>query len=57
MRNHLKNFIDVTRLGKPVGIFLLFWPCSWGLALAFYFEKNFINFINYLILFFSGSKW
>ena len=55
MRNHLKNFIDVTRLGKPVGIFLLFWPCSWGLALAFYFEKNFINFINYLILFFLGS--
>ena len=55
MHNHLKNFIEVTRLGKPIGIFLLFWPCSWGLAIAYFFEGNFSNFINYLILFFFGS--
>jgi 4-hydroxybenzoate polyprenyl transferase len=30
----LKNFIELTRLNRPIGIFLLFWPCCWGLGLA-----------------------
>ena len=52
---HLKNFIDVTRLNKPIGFLLLFWPCSWGLSLANYFNKDMDTFFNYLFLFFYGS--
>ena len=52
---HLKIFIDLTRLNKPIGFMLLFWPCSWGLAYAFYFNKDNNILIYYLILFFIGS--
>tara|TARA_B100001029_G_scaffold169457_1_gene164396 strand:+ start:404 stop:1270 length:867 start_codon:yes stop_codon:yes gene_type:complete len=55
MSVHLKNFINVTRLNKPIGFLLLFWPCSWGLSLANYFQKDINAFIYYLILFFLGS--
>ena len=55
MSKHITNFINVTRLNKPIGFLLLFWPCAWGLSLAFYFEKNFYIFCYYLILFFLGS--
>ena len=55
MSDHIRNFIDVTRLNKPIGFLLLFWPCSWGLSLALYFNKNFYTFFYYLILFFLGS--
>ena len=40
MSSHLRNFIDVTRLNKPIGFMLLFWPCSWGLAYAFSLKQN-----------------
>ena len=53
--NHLKIFIDLTRLNKPIGFFLLFWPCSWGLAYAYSFNNNLNLFLNYLLLFFLGS--
>ena len=52
---HLKIFIDLTRLNKPIGFMLLFWPCSWGLAYAYSQQGNFALFTNYLILFFLGS--
>ena len=52
---HLKIFIELTRLNKPIGFMLLFWPCSWGLAYAFYFNQNIDLFIYYLALFFLGS--
>ena len=55
MSKHITNFINVTRLNKPIGFLLLFWPCTWGLSLAFYFDKNFNTFCYYLILFFLGS--
>ena len=55
MSKHITNFINVTRLNKPIGFLLLFWPCTWGLSLAFYFDKNFYMFCYYLILFFLGS--
>ena len=29
-------FIQLTRLDKPTGFLLLFWPCVWGLTLAYY---------------------
>jgi len=55
MKAHLKNFIDVTRLNKPIGFLLLFWPCSWGLSLALYFNGDLNIFLYYLFLFFCGS--
>ncbi len=51
----LKIFIDLTRLNKPIGFMLLFWPCSWGLAYAFDYSKDLNIFFYYLILFFLGS--
>ena len=52
---HLKIFIELTRLNKPIGFMLLFWPCSWGLAFAYDKNQNFNLFLYYLILFFLGS--
>ena len=52
---HFKIFIELTRLNKPIGFMLLFWPCSWGLAYAYKANQNFDQFIFYLILFFLGS--
>ena len=51
----LKIFIELTRLNKPIGFLLLFWPCSWGLAYAYINNQNTDLFIYYLILFFLGS--
>ena len=53
--NQLKLFIDLTRLQKPIGFMLLFWPCSWGLTLAYDFSLNLNTYFFYLILFFFGS--
>ena len=53
--HHLKIFIELTRLNKPIGFMLLFWPCSWGLAYAYSINENINLFIYYLILFFIGS--
>ena len=52
---HLKIFIELTRLNKPIGFMLLFWPCAWGLAFANSYKQNSELFIYYLILFFLGS--
>ena len=38
--NQLNLFIELTRLKKPIGYMLLFWPCAWGLTLAYDFNKN-----------------
>ncbi len=51
----LKIFIELTRLNKPIGFMLLFWPCTWGLAYAKNINQNQDLFIYYLILFFLGS--
>jgi len=48
-------FFQLTRLNKPIGIMLLFWPCAWGLTLAFYFNNKTDLYLKYLILFFLGS--
>ena len=53
--NQAKLFIDLTRLKKPIGFMLLFWPCAWGLTLAYDFNENLNNYYLYLILFFLGS--
>ena len=52
---HLKILIELTRISKPIGFMLLFWPCAWGLTYAYSFKYNTSLFIYYLILFFFGS--
>ena len=59
----IQTFIQLTRLNKPIGFMLLFWPCAWGLTLAhyldpffgFYFDWGKLLYFKYLILFFLGS--
>jgi 4-hydroxybenzoate polyprenyltransferase len=51
----LNLFIELTRLRKPIGFMLLFWPCVWGLTLAYDFSNNINNYFIYLVLFFLGS--
>ena len=53
--NQVKIFIDLIRLKKPIGFMLLFWPCAWGLTLAYDFSVNLYNYFFYLTLFFLGS--
>ena len=48
-------FIQLTRLNKPIGFLLLFWPCVWGLTLAYYYSGEKILYLKYIILFFLGS--
>ena len=49
------QFANLLRLNKPIGIFLLFWPCAWSLAMTQWYVVNNYLFIKYLILFFVGS--
>ena len=51
----LNLFIKLIRLRKPIGFMLLFWPCAWGLTLAYDFSNNLNNYFFYLSLFFLGS--
>ena len=51
----LKLFLELIRIKKPIGIMLLFWPCSWGLSLVNDFGNNYYQFALYLIYFFLGS--
>ena len=53
--NQLNIFIEITRLKKPIGYMLLFWPCAWGLTLAYDFKNSLDNYFFYLSLFFMGS--
>ena len=53
--NHVKLFIDLIRLKKPIGFMLLFWPCAWGLTIAYDFSNSFKNYFFYLLLFFLGA--
>jgi len=53
--NQLNHFIELTRLKKPIGYMLLFWPCLWGLTIAYDFSINIQIFIKYSLLFLFGS--
>ena len=53
--DHFKIFVNLTRLNKPIGYMLLFWPCSWGLAYAYKIANELNIFLYYLFLFFLGS--
>ena len=51
----LNLFIELARLKKPIGFMLLFWPCAWGLTIAYDFSNNINIYFFYLFLFFLGS--
>ena len=51
----IKILIQLTRLNKPTGFLLLFWPCTWGLTLAYYFNNETDLYLKYILLFFLGS--
>jgi 4-hydroxybenzoate polyprenyltransferase len=53
--DQIKLFIELTRLRKPIGFMLLFWPCVWGLTLAYDFSNNLNDYFYYLLLFFLGA--
>ena len=53
--DQLNLFIELTRLKRPIGYMLLFWPCAWGLTVAFDFSKNIEIYLFYLFLFLLGS--
>ena len=53
--NQLNLFIELTRLKKPIGFMLLFWPCIWGLTLVYDFNSSLNNYIFFGSLFLAGS--
>ena len=55
MSKKLQSLIDLTRIKRPVGYMLLFWPCLWGLTIGYDFNNDVKLFTFYLILFFLGS--
>ena len=55
MMKQLNLFFELTRLKRPIGYMLLFWPCAWGLTIAYDFSNNLNNYFFYLTLFFLGS--
>ena len=53
--DQLKLFIELTRLKKPIGYMLLFWPCAWGLTIAYDFGEKNNTFLFYIALFLIGA--
>ena len=52
---NIKLFIELTRLNRPIGYMLLFWPCLWGLTIAYNFDSELGTFYFYSLLFLLGS--
>ena len=53
--NQLNLFIELTRLKRPIGYMLLFWPCIWGLTLAFDFNQNLETYFKFILFFLLGA--
>jgi len=53
--NQLNLFIELTRLKKPIGYMLLFWPCIWGLTLVYDFSGDLNKYFFYSFLFLAGA--
>ena len=51
----LNLFLELTRLKRPIGYMLLFWPWAWGVTVAYNFEQNLNKYFFYLVLFFLGA--
>ena len=52
---NIKMFVELTRLDRPIGYMLLFWPCLWGLTIAYNFNSELEKFYFYSLLFLLGS--
>jgi 4-hydroxybenzoate polyprenyl transferase len=52
---HLNLFIELTRLNKPTGYMLLFWPCLWGVTIAYNFDGELFTYFKYIFFFLLGS--
>ncbi len=52
---NIKLFVELTRLNRPIGYMLLFWPCLWGLTIAYDFNSELEKFYFYSLLFLFGS--
>ncbi len=52
---NIKLFVELTRFNRPIGYMLLFWPCLWGLTIAYDFNSDFKIFYFYSFLFLMGS--
>jgi len=53
--HQINLFIELTRLKKPIGFMLLFWPCIWGLTLVYDFNSSINNYFIFSLLFLAGS--
>ena len=53
--NQINLFFELIRINKPIGFMLLFWPCAWGLTIAYDFSAEKITYVFYLILFLIGA--
>ncbi len=53
--SQINLFIELTRLKKPIGYMLLFWPCAWGLTLVYDFSDGLYLYCLYILFFFLGS--
>ena len=53
--SQLKLFIELTRLKKPIGFMLLFWPCIWGLTIVYDFNGDLKKYFFYSFLFLAGA--
>ena len=51
----LNLFIELTRLKKPIGFMLLFWPCIWGLTIVYDFNGDLKKYFFYSFLFLAGA--
>jgi len=55
MFKYQKNLFLLMRLDKPIGIYLLFFPCAWGIFAATESYESFKNNIFLIIIFLIGS--
>ena len=53
--NQLNLFIELTRLKKPIGYMLLFWPCAWGLTISYDFSNEINLYLFHFFLFLAGA--
>ena len=53
--NQIKLFIELTRLKRPIGFMLLFWPCLWGLTIVYDFNSNLLSYFLFATFFLLGS--
>lgn len=57
VKNKFYDYVRLMRLDKPIGIFLLYVPCLWGLLAGFIHTGQFnpYDFVFYAVILFMGS--